>query len=84
MIVRGQCYSAIFPGMEPISHQKPTGCFSFKSVLGKPKTPLVLRKSRNNGWPSTGQASSPSPGVRRRRQAEVVYHDFHTELITDR
>ena len=69
--------------MDPISHHKPTGCFSFKSVLGKPKTPLVLRKSRGSGWPSPAQASGSSPGVRRRRQAEVVYHDF-TDLQSDR
>ena len=73
--------------MDPISRQKPTGCFSFQSVLGKPKTPLVLRKSgRSSGWPSPGgQTTSQSPGPgRRRRQAEVVYHEDTTGHNTDR
>ena len=81
--------------MDPIfdAQHKPTGCFSFKSVLGKPKTPLVLRKSRSSRGvvevqPPSSFSPQPSPLGRRRQgpasQVEVLYHDFHTKLRPDR
>jgi len=81
--------------MDPISRQKPTGCFSFQSVLGKPKTPLVLRKSKSSRGPAqtpppASFSPQPSPVRRRRQQAgassqvEVLYHDFQPDGRQDR